>query len=128
VVYKFEQIKVNKKSQHLAQVIKKHLINILQTEVQDPRVKWVTINDVELNKDKSIGYIYYSVLGAEQEMKSAEEALKSARGFIRAKLSKRLDIYKTPSLKFIFDVANVYNNVYRSLESIDETEHKEGEY
>jgi ribosome-binding factor A len=121
MVYKFEQVKVNKKSQHLAQVIKKNVVNILQTEVQDPRVKWVTINEVELNKDKSLAYIYYSVLGAEHEMKIAQEALKSARGFIRAKLSKRLEIYKTPSLKFIFDIANIYNNTYKSLESVDET-------
>ncbi len=120
MVYKFEQVKVNKKSQHLAQVIKKHVINILQTEVQDPRTKWITINEVEFNKDKSFVYIYYSVLGAEQEMKSAEEALKSAKGFIRAKLSKRLAIYKTPALKFIFDIANVYGNLYKPLESVDE--------
>jgi ribosome-binding factor A len=121
VVYKFESVKINKKNQHLEQVIKKQLINILQIEVQDPRTKWVTINDVKFNKDKSFVYVYYSVLGAEEQIKAAEEALKSAKGFIRAKLSQRLEIYKTPALKFIFDVANVYNNTYQALQAIDET-------
>jgi ribosome-binding factor A len=126
VVYKFDQVKVNKKSQHLAQVMKKHLMNILQTEVNDPRVKWVTVNDVQINKDKSLVMVYYSVLGAEKEMQEADLALKAAKGFIRSKLSSRLTIYKTPSLKFIFDIAAVYNHhSTMNLEAVDVAQDKE---
>lgn len=110
MLYKFDK-PINKKKAHLAHVIKKHLVNILQTTVQDLRVKWVTITRVELNKDSSLAVIYYSVLGGQDQIEVTEKVLNTAKGFIRSQLSKRLDIYKTPSLKFIFDITTIaYNN------------------
>lgn len=128
MIYKFNKVKINKRTQHLDQVIQKHLINILQTEIQDPRIKWVTVNQVQLNKDKSMVTIYYSVLGAMAERQQAELALKTAKGFIRSKLASRLTIYKMPALKFIFNEAVIYSPYCTGnmdLETIDITQNEE---
>ena len=108
MLYKFDDNSVHKrKSGHLLHLIQKHLVSILQSEINDPRIKWVTINKIEFSKQKSLIYAYYSVLGGDEELNAASKALKSASSFIKTKLASRMTVYKTPTVKFIFDVTSI---------------------
>lgn len=86
----------------MADQIQKDIMSILRAKVKDPRVSWVTVNDVEVTNDYSVAKIYYSVLQTEQRDGIAK-ALESAKGYIRSELSKGLTTYTVPQLKFIFD-------------------------
>ena len=86
----------------MADQIQKDIMAILRAKVKDPRISWVTVNDVEVANDYSLAKIYYSVLQTEQRDGIAK-ALESAKGFIRSELSKGLTTYTVPQLKFIFD-------------------------
>lgn len=86
----------------MADQIQKDIMSILRAKVKDPRISWVTVNDVELANDYSLAKIYYSVLQTEQRDGIAK-ALESAKSFIRSELSKGLTTYTVPQLKFIFD-------------------------
>ena len=86
----------------MADQIQKDIMSILRAKVKDPRIIWVTVNDVEVTNDYSLAKIYYSVLQTEQRDGIAK-ALESAKGFIRSELSKGLTTYTVPQLKFIFD-------------------------
>ncbi len=86
----------------MADQIQKDIMAILRAKVKDPRISWVTVNDVEVTNDYSLAKIYYSVLQTEQRDGIAK-ALESAKGFIRSELSKGLTTYTVPQLKFIFD-------------------------
>jgi ribosome-binding factor A len=86
----------------MADQIQKDIMSILRAKVKDPRISWVTVNDVEVTNDYSLAKIYYSVLQTEQRDGIAK-ALESAKGFIRSELSKGLTTYTVPQLKFIFD-------------------------
>lgn len=86
----------------MADQIQKDIMSILRAKVKDPRISWVTVNDVEVANDYSLAKIYYSVLQTEQRDGIAK-ALESAKGFIRSELSKGLTTYTVPQLKFIFD-------------------------
>jgi ribosome-binding factor A len=86
----------------MADQIQKDIMSILRTKVKDPRISWVTVNDVEVTNDYSVAKIYYSVLQTEQRDGIAK-ALESAKGYIRSELSKGLTTYTVPQLKFIFD-------------------------
>lgn len=94
--------KSNTRAKRMADQIQKDLMHILRTKVKDPRVSWVTINDVEVANDYSLAKIYYSVLEKEKQENIAK-ALESAKGFIRSELSQGLTTYTVPQLKFIFD-------------------------
>ena len=85
----------------MADQIQKDIMSILRAKVKDPRISWVTVNDVEVANDYSLAKIYYSVLQTEQRDGIAK-ALESAKGFIRSELSKGLTTYTVPQLKFIF--------------------------
>lgn len=94
--------KVNTRATRMADQIHKDITEILRHKVKDPRINWVTINDVEVANDYSLAKIYYTVLEKSQQAPVAK-ALESAKGFIRSELSKGLTTYTVPQLRFIFD-------------------------
>ncbi|MEN9946644.1 MAG: hypothetical protein RLZZ293_1030 [Pseudomonadota bacterium] len=88
----------------MADQIHKDIMSILRSKVKDPRINWVTVNEVEVTHDYSLAKIYYSVLEKDQQPEIAK-ALERAKGFIRSELSKGLTTYTVPQLRFIFDEA-----------------------
>lgn len=83
--------------------ILKALGEMLQTAVKDPRVGFVSINQVKLNRDHSVAEVYWSVLGDEDERKTSFAGLKKARGFLQGRLGKALGLRHAPELRFVFD-------------------------
>ncbi len=94
--------KTNTRATRMADQIHKDVMAILRHKVKDPRINWVTVNDVEVANDYSLAKIYYTVLEKSQEAPVAK-ALESAKGFIRSELSKGLTTYTVPQLRFVFD-------------------------
>ena len=95
------------KIERLNHTIQQEISMILQTEVKDEHIKFITITGVETTNDLSFSKIYYTVLDKEK-MDSTKEALEKASSFIRTKLAERIDIRHTPELKFIYDTSIAY--------------------
>lgn len=96
--------KSSNRATRMADQIHKDIMAILRNKVKDPRINWVTVNEVEVTNDYSLAKIYYSVLDTSKQAGIAK-ALESAKGFIRSELSKGLTTYTVPELRFIFDTA-----------------------
>ncbi|MDE6784433.1 MAG: 30S ribosome-binding factor RbfA [Ruminococcus sp.] len=93
----------NYKASRTAEDIKRELTAILR-DIKDPRVdKMLTIVRADLSGDMSVCKIYVSSLGGMEKTKESVAGLKSAAGFIRRELFRRLDIRKSPELNFIAD-------------------------
>lgn len=120
--------KVSNRAIRMADQIHRDIMNILRTRVKDPRIQWVTVNDVAVDNDYAIARIYYSVLHKEHKV-SIAKALESAKGFIRSELSKGLTTYTVPQLQFIFDESLERGSHILSLISkvADEYSHDEDE-
>lgn len=93
----------------VAQAIKKEVSSIIQRELGDPRLGFITIMHVEVTKDLQIAKVYCSVMGAQDKKDKAMEGLESARGFIRRLLSQRLDLRLSPELVFKLDKSVDYS-------------------
>lgn len=87
----------------LNQSLREVLAELLQAEVKDPRVGFVTINKVELNKDHSVAKVFWSVLGEEEERKTSFSGLKKAAGFLQSRATRTLGLRQAPQLRFEFD-------------------------
>lgn len=96
--------KSSNRATRMADQIHKDIMNILRNKVKDPRMNWVTVNEVEVTNDYSVAKIYYSVLD-NSKLQGIQKALASAKGFIRSELSKGLTTYTVPDLRFIFDTS-----------------------
>ena len=113
------------KIERLNHTIQQEISMILQTEVKDEHIKFVTITGVDTTNDLSFSKIYYTVLDKDK-IDSTKEALEKASSFIRTKLAERIDIRHTPELKFIYDTSIAYGeHIEEIIENIHEKDNKE---
>jgi ribosome-binding factor A len=79
------------------------LSELLRTEVKDPRLVDVQINEVELSGDLGVAKIYFSMLHPDADIRPAMEGFGKAAGFLRGRLGRALQLRRVPELRFIAD-------------------------
>ena len=95
----------------LAGEIQREVDDILLKRVRDPRVKGITITGVDVTGDLQQATIYYSLLSdLASDGEKAQAALDKATGLIRSELGSRLNIFKTPAIKFERDKSIAYGS------------------
>lgn len=70
--------------------------------IRDPRVQGVTITAVKLTADLQVAKVFFRVFEPEK-LKDASVGLGKAAGFLRNILSERLDVRRSPELRFVYD-------------------------
>ena len=90
------------KSERIAGIIRKSIAEIIQLELKNPHLGFVTIPEVRVSGDISYATIYVSFILESQE-KEGLEVLEKSKGFIRSKLASRLDTRRCPELRFVLD-------------------------
>lgn len=108
----------------LSEEIKKEVSQMIFEEIKDPRISSMTsITDIEVSKDLRYAKIYISVYGNDDEKKNTIEGLKSATGFIRHELGKRIKLRYTPELIFELDNSIEYGaHISKILKDLDSQE------
>jgi ribosome-binding factor A len=89
-----------KRLDRVNQLIKEEVSLLLQRELKDPRLGFVSVTDVETSKDLRTAKVFVSVLGGDEQWKASMAALASARGFVRNWLRQHLDLRVTPEIDF----------------------------
>ena len=89
--------------------VQRELSEIISREVKDPRIHPMTsVVSVEVTPDLKYCKAYISVLGSEEVGKDTIQGLRSAVGFIRNQLARRINLRNTPELTFILDQSIEY--------------------
>lgn len=93
------------RSQRVASEMQKELAEILQREVHDRRLGFVTVNEVVLSKDLAVAKIYITVLNAEDEAAKLAnvKVLNEISPFIRHELARRMRLRHISELHFYYD-------------------------
>ena len=100
------------------------LSEIFLTELKDPRMSPMTsVTRVEITQDLKYAKVYVSIMDTPQKVEETLTALKSAEGFIRAKLNERIKIRRIPNITFIHDNSIEYSIQISKL--IDEAREKD---
>ncbi|MBR2848072.1 MAG: 30S ribosome-binding factor RbfA [Clostridia bacterium] len=76
-------------------------ISLIVREVKDPRVGMITVTGAEVSGDLKYAKIFFSAFDG--DVKETMKGLKSASGFIRSQLARRLNLRATPELTFVHD-------------------------
>ena len=87
----------------LSHQLQQEIATLIQRELKDPRLGFVTITRVELSKDLSHAKIGYSCLGGADERAKTQQALDHSAGFIRSLVKKRFRVKIIPEIMFRFD-------------------------
>ena len=100
----------NVRATRVGEQMKKEIGQILQQELKDPRIGFVTVTGVDVTGDLQQAKVYISVLGNDDEKENTLKGLAKATGFIRSEIGKRIRIRKTPEIFFEFDESIDYGN------------------
>jgi ribosome-binding factor A len=95
--------------ERVEKIIERELASIL-FDSSNNKLKFVSITKVALTSDLSLATVYYTVLGNEGEIESTKEDLEKSKGYLRSSLAKKLDLRKTPDLRFKYDESLAYGN------------------
>ena len=84
--------------------IQKELSLILQRDIDDSRLGFITINEVVVTKDLAVAKVYVTVLNVDQEGKRANvKLLNELAPMIRHELAKRMRLRHISTLRFLYD-------------------------
>lgn len=83
---------------------------ILQKDLHDPRIGFITITRVDASPDLRSASIYFTAMHDKNPANDTLKALKASRGFIRSQLAKRIRIKFIPQITFIWDVSKTETN------------------
>ncbi|GBF72045.1 ribosome-binding factor A [Paenibacillus sp. 598K] len=101
--------------ERVAEQIKKELSQLIQAELKDPRIGFITVTGVEVTGDLSQARVFLSVLGSEEQKEETLKALARGKGFLRSELGKRIRFRHTPDLLFKFDSSIEYGSRIEAL-------------
>lgn len=95
---------MSRRTHRVADLLRAELSDLLLRAVHDPRIRLVSVADVEVTPDLRHAVVKVSVLGSDEERAATIEALHHARGFLRSELAHRLRKMRvTPELTFELD-------------------------
>lgn len=115
---------MSRRTERLARAIRETVSTAILFELRDPRVKNVTVLNVDVAGDMRSAKVYVSILGDDRAEKLAVHGLQSARGYLQSKIGDRVDLRYTPVLSFEVD-----DSIKRSFEAsrvLKEIEEREG--
>ena len=87
----------------LEENIRRILADTLARDVQDPRIGFVTVSEVRLNRDRTVAEVFYTVLGDEEQRGTTLKGLISCRNFLRSVIGKEMRLRTLPELRFRYD-------------------------
>ena len=75
----------------------------ISTDLNDPRIGFVTVTSVETSPDLSAARVYVSVLGSAEEREATLAGLQSSHGVIQSRIAAETRMKRTPTLSFHYD-------------------------
>lgn len=89
--------------ERVREFIKEQVGEIIQRELKDPRIGFVSVTAVEVSGDLRHAKVFVSVLGDAQAKADTMAGLTSAQGYVRGELGRRLQMRFSPEVLFRLD-------------------------
>jgi ribosome-binding factor A len=101
-------VKQYKRSDRFNRLLLEEVSTIVQRELKDPRIGFVSFTRVETTEDLRSAKFYVSLLD-ESQAEDTLEALRHAAGMIRGVLMHRIKAKRIPELRFVHDRSIAYS-------------------
>lgn len=110
----------------VAEAIRREVGIIIQKELKDPRMGFVTVTRVEVTNDLRYAKVYFSTLGKKEDEQKSIDALNSASGYIKRLVSERVKLRLFPEMAFMIDRSAEYSiHIQDELDKIREQKQRE---
>ena len=108
------------RTRRLDELLREEISEVIRREVDDPRIGFLTITDVEVAPDLRHATVWVSVIGSDDEKRDTLRALSRAMPFVRQRLG-RLRLKRIPALHVKEDETAARGT--RLMQILDELEH-----
>lgn len=114
------------KNRRINDEVQRVLADILRSDMKDPRISPLTsVLQVEVAPDLKSCRVWISVYGDAESGERTMEGLRSAGGFIRTELARRVNLRNTPQLQFILDDSIAYGvEMSRKIDEVREADRR----
>ncbi len=114
------------RKQRMTRLLKEELSRIILKEMNDPRLGFISIIDIEFRQDYRAAKIFISVYGTPEQQAESMSVLQNASSFLRGELSRQVDLRYTPELIFIHDTSiERGSHIFELLKQAKEMENKD---
>ncbi|UUA72165.1 30S ribosome-binding factor RbfA [Cellvibrio sp. QJXJ] len=105
------------RSDRVSDAIQRILAQVIHSEIRDPRIGMVNINEVTVTRDMAYAKVYVTFVGVDDEKDSitAASILNKASGFLRTFIARELSMRTVPKLQFIYDKTSVKGQALSTL-------------
>jgi ribosome-binding factor A len=84
-------------------VVREVISGAIASDLQDPRIGFVTVTAVDTSPDLRSARVYVSVLGDDEEREATLAGLRSSHGPLQSAIAQELRLKRTPTLSFHYD-------------------------
>lgn len=94
------------RTRRVAELLQQELGPMIQRELRDPRLAWVSILSLDVAPDLRSAEVRYSCMPdteAEEARDEVQASLERAAGYLKGQLSRRLTLRNVPELRFVYD-------------------------
>ncbi len=91
------------RQQRVGEQLQIELADLIQNEVRDPRLGFVTVTEVRLSPDLQHARVYVSIFGDSEERRESFGVLERATGFLRSQVGRRMKLRHVPEIQFRLD-------------------------
>lgn len=109
--------KVSRRLKRVASLLQHLVGEILEQEINDPRLAMTTITSVKVSSDLRHAAVYVSIFGDDSEREKTMQALEQVRPKVAALLGERVEMRYTPRIYFRRDKGA--ERSFRVMEIID---------
>lgn len=108
------------RTRRVGELIKRELSDLIFSQLNDNRIRGVTLTRVSVSRELKNCTVYFSMLDKHADHGSMEKILNKSSGYLRKRLSKRLTMRTTPALSFKYDESIEYGlSLSRLIDSLN---------
>lgn len=110
-----------RRQQRVAEQVRHELSELIEHEIDDPRLDLISITDVTISADLREANVYISSLQGEAARLEVLAGLEAARSFLRRGLATRMKLRTVPNLHFHWDKSlETGDRISRLIDQIEE--------
>jgi ribosome-binding factor A len=88
------------RADRIGEMMKRELSEMIQRELKDPGVGFVSVTRVDVSRDFSVARVYVSLFESDERAAETMAALGRASGYLRGEVGRRLKLRRAPELDF----------------------------
>lgn len=91
------------RSERVGDLLLEVIAELLRRDIHDPRLQWLNLTGVKVSKDLRHAKVFFNLLGIGADRDEVMAGLKSAGGFLRSRVGKKLNLRFVPAIEFVYD-------------------------